>query len=981
MDKKDYKKSVRVMKTKFPQRANLTKNEPEMRKRWAEMKLYEEIQKNRKDADLFVLHDGPPYANGYVHMGTGLNKILKDVVVKYKTMRGYRSPYIPGWDCHGLPIEFKVTRETKGIEDLSAVEIRKLCNDYAMKFVEIQREQFESLLCFGDWHRPYLTVHPSYEAAVIETFGRLVEAGSVYRQLKPIHWCMSCRTALAAAELEYRALPSDSIYVRMEVDGPVKALFGLPEDTPNVYALIWTTTPWTLPANVGIMAGDKIEYSCIKAKRPDGKTEYLILATDLVREVMAVSGIAEYEDLGIIKGDRFDQLTYRHPFVERTGRFVLSPYIKLDTGTGLVHTAPGHGTEDFVIGVPQGLPVVSPVDERGNFTDEFGMMKGVNVFDANPKINEHLEKTGHMLHRGTMEHDYPCCWRCKEPVIFRATEQWFIQIDHPTVYNNPEKKTLRKLAIDETGKTEWIPGHGEATMLTMLEERPDWCISRQRVWGLPIPALHCTGCGEAVLTKELVDNVQNIFAEHGADEWFRRSAAELAPPGFKCKCGSSSFEKEPDTFDVWFESGNSWRAVCREREELKGRFPVDLYLEGSDQYRGWYQLSLLPSIASTGHRPFEAVLNHGFIVDEDRDKLSKTKHDKKKFAKAKNEKNTKEEEKLKTLFSNAQDCAENFGADILRIWTTSVDYHEDIKLSKEIIDRRQQAYKKIRNTIRALIGNLNDFDPKKNTVEYKDMQGVDKWALMRMEEIRAQVTDAFNKYEFYRAFNLLNHFCIVDLSSFYIDVTRDRLYCDGEDWPGRRSAQTAYYEIVKVMVKLFAPILSYTCEEAWQYIPGAIDEAESVHLADWPEEKPDWRENDEFPVKYSFGWGDFLSILRVTVMHKLENLRVEKSIRSNLESDLEIKYNKNESNEPLWSFCNKEHDKLAEYFGCSNVKLSPVDFAGDSSIKAHHTEIQAKKSDYLKCTRCWNLRPSVGEDEKYPDICNRCVKVMNELEG
>ncbi|TET34517.1 MAG: isoleucine--tRNA ligase [Planctomycetota bacterium] len=984
----DYRPSVRVMKTKFPQRANLTRNEPAMRKRWDEMKLYGEIQKNRKNADLFVLHDGPPYANGYVHMGTGLNKILKDVVVKYKTMRGFRAPYIPGWDCHGLPIEFKVTRETEGIENLSALEIRKLCLDYAMKFVDIQREQFMSLLCFGDWHKPYLTVHSSYEAAVIETFGKLVEAGAVYRQLKPIHWCMSCRTALAAAELEYQTLPSDSIYVRMEVDGHVKAAFGLPEDTPNVYALIWTTTPWTLPANTGIMVGEKVEYSCIKAKRADGETEYFILATDLVREVMAVGGVGEFEQVKIVTGDKLVRLTYKHPFVERTCKLVPSPYIKLDTGTGLVHTAPGHGSEDFYVGTSQGLELVSPLDDGGCFTDEFEMMKGVNVFDANPKINELLEKEGYMFQHGSMEHEYPCCWRCKEPVIFRATVQWFIKVDHPLPARpeNPEGKSLRaqSLIAVQPEFTEWIPEHGRASMMTMLKERPDWCISRQRTWGVPIPALHCKKCGEATLNKELCDRVQQLFAEHGADEWYRRTASEIAPEGFACKCGSTEFEKEPDIFDVWFESGNSWNAVCRERDEIKDQFPVDLYLEGSDQYRGWFQTSLLPAVASTGSAPYKTVLTHGFIVDEDREKLSKTKKDKKEYGKARGKKLTAEEEKLKTLFANAEDCAKNFGADILRIWTTSVDYREDIRLSNEIMERRQQAYRKIRNTIRALLGNLNDFDPKKNRVEYKDMNGVDRWALMRMEEIRAEVTDAYEKYEFYRAFNVLNNFCIVDLSSFYIDVTRDRLYCDGEDWPGRRSAQTAYYEIAKTMVKLFAPILAYTCEEAWQYIPGAPDEAKSVHLADWPVENEKIKEN-EYIQHFFKGWRKFFEYVRPVIMISLEASRDKKIIASNLEGKVRFTFSKEgmqayKMEEIVW-FLERERNKLSEYIVCSEVLFSEVGSRSNDAPIERITHVSIEKSEYPKCARCWNLRPSVGKDEKYDDLCERCVKVMNELNG
>ncbi len=913
----DYDKTLCLPKTKFPMKAELPKREPEILSLWDRMDIYQRIRE-KKGAKKYILHDGPPYANGDVHIGTALNKILKDIIVKFKTMSGFDVPFVPGWDCHGLPIEHQVMKflGPKGLK-LSQVEIRKKCQDYAKKYIDIQKKQFKRLGVFGDWKNPYLTLDPEYEAKIIEIFAKLIKEGYVYKRKKPIHWCPTCKTALAEAELEYKDRTSPSIYVKFKLLHPDRSPITVHRSP--IYIIIWTTTPWTLLGNVAIAFHPNFDYQLLKIN-----DEIFIMLKDLVAPIMERLGIENFEVLDTIKGKRFEGLECQHPFLDKRSRLILADYVTKEDGTGCVHTAPGHGEEDYQSGVKYDLPILSPVSERGEFTEEAGEFKGQDVFKANEGIIKKLKETGNLIYEETLIHSYPHCWRCKNPVIFRATEQWFISVDH---------KNLRRRALTEIDKVEWIPDWGRSRIRGMVEVRPDWCISRQRAWGVPLPIFYCKECNHYLASEESLEAVKELVRREGSDSWFKKGVDEILPQGTIClNCGEKNFRKETDILDVWFESGVSHQAVLTTREELS--YPSDLYLEGSDQHRGWFQSSLLTALGCEEKTPYKSVLTHGFMVDGKRRKMSKS---------------------LGNLISSEEMVKKN-GADVTRLWVASENYQEDVAYSDEIIERMQEAYRRIRNTFRYLLGNLSDFDPKKDSIEYDGMLEIDRWALSQLQSLLEKVTKAYHSFSFYQIYHLVHNFCTIQLSSFYFDILKDRLYTQGKDSKERRSAQTALHEILLVSVKIMAPILSYTIEEVWEYLPG--EKEESAHLSDWP------KVNKRFlNKKLEERWERLISI-RERVLDSLEKARKEKRIGNSLEAEVEIRCEKE------YQFLKKYEKDLPALFIVSKVRL----------VKKGNGEIlvKVKKAPGKKCSRCWNYSIEVGKSKEYPTLCPRCIRVIKK---
>jgi isoleucyl-tRNA synthetase len=932
----DYKKTLNLPTTTFSMKANLTEKEPKIQKEWDRLDIYKKIREAHRGAPLYVLHDGPPYATGDLHLGTAMNKALKDVVVKFKTMCGYDAPFVPGWDCHGLPIEYKVMTELgEKLREKTKIEIRRLCREYARKYVQYQREQFKKFGVFGDWENPYLTMTPQYEAGVLTVLKKIVENGYVYRDLRPIHWCFSCETALAEAELEYEEIEGPSIWVRFHAEESVAAAFGIKEKIP-VSILIWTTTPWTLPANVAVALNPGFDYSAV---RVPSSPEIFILADKLVDSVMEQLGLREYERVGKVKGEELEGMIYKHPFMPREGRIILAPFVSLESGTGTVHIAPGHGKEDYDVGQKYGLNIISPVDSRGRFTAEFSPLQGVNVFDADKKIIADLEKSGALMFKSTVRHSYPHCWRCHRPLIFRATKQWFISIEH---------SNLRENLLSEIKKVNWIPNWGKVRILGMVKERPDWCISRQRAWGIPIPALYCKNCETPVLTVETIESARKIFAEEGADSWFTKGIHHFMSDSFKCPtCGSKELRQETDILDVWFESGTSYHPVITEKEKLS--IPVDLYLEGTDQHRGWFQASLITGIAAFGKAPFLSVLTHGFVVDENGRKMSKSLGN----------------------FIPTDAVLKDFGADILRLWITSVDFRNDVRTSLKILAEAGEGYRKIRNTFRYLLGNLYDFDPAKDSVPRDRLAEIDRWALARLQEVTKTVTKGYEDFDFHVVYQTLYNFCVVDLSAFYFDIHKDTLYTAGKNSLRRRSAQTALYHILEALVRFYAPVLVHTSEEVWKLLPKKEDREISVHLARFPEVESDFED-----AKLMERWDRIIAI-RTEVARELEKLREAKIIGSSLEATVTLFTDNSNLQEFLKSF-----GKLLEtIFIVSEVNL--VEGVLESAAKAvdvRHLAVSAKRCEYKKCERCWNLRKSVGTDTKHPSICHVCVDVVEGRE-
>jgi len=946
---KGYRDTLNLPKTDFAMKANLTQREPQMRKQWATDNVYAKIREARSGAPLYILHDGPPYANGDIHMGTVTNKVLKDLVIKSKTMAGFDAPYVPGWDCHGLPIESKVVTELgEKIREMDKLEIRKLCYKYASKYVKIQSRQFQELGVFGNFDNPYLTFKPSYEGGILEVFAEMVDKGLVYKQLKPIHWSIGCETALAEAELEYKDISSPSIFVNFPVaDESIERLveLGLVKqgEAGNASAcfMIWTTTPWTLAANLAVAVHPRLDYTAIRYEKA-GRNFTSIVATDRIDAVINAGDLAEGKysvDEKSVKGIELEGLRYEHPFVEKNptdkDAFMVigADYVTTEDGTGLVHTAPGHGVEDYMSGQKYGLAIYSPVMDDGRYDKTVPeWLQGRNVLEVDTAVNDDLQQKGLLFAQGDITHSYPHCWRSKGPVIFRATEQWFVSVDKELPGLG---KSLRDMATESINEVEWIPAWGQKRLGGMLESRPDWCISRQRSWGLPIPVF-VNAAGESLLTKESVLAVAKYIAKNGSDRWFTDSPRQILGDDFALPEGFvlGELQKEENIFDVWFEAGCSWYSVCV--KEMGWPVPVDLYLEGSDQHRGWFQLSLLPGLGAMGKPPFKSVLTHGFTVDEKGMKQSKSLGN----------------------YVNAQEEVAKYGSDILRLWVASVNYQEDFRCTDEIIGRTQDAYRKIRNTLRYLLGNIDDFDPAQNSVAYDKMFEIDKWAMQQLQMLIVNVTEAYDGFIFHRVYSLLYNFCTVEMSSIYMDVLKDRMYCDAADSPSRRSAQTAMYRILDALVRMLAPILVHTAEEAWTAIHSKSGDAESVHLALMP------KVDDSIDYKNGQERWEKLMALRDEVLRILEGLRQEKKIASNQEACVTIN-------------CDEDGAEILNGFGLEQFAALCIVSEVKLQKAVGETIVSAEKSSYEKCQRCWNYWPTVGTSAEHPDLCRRCVEVVS----
>ena len=926
----DYNKTLNLPVTEFPMRAGLPEREPQALAQWEESDLYNKMLARNEGKPSYILHDGPPYANGKIHLGTALNKVLKDFVIKYKSMSGYYTPYVPGYDTHGLPTELKA-RKAAGVGNatqISALELRKMCREFALGFVDDQRDQFKRLGVLGEWDNPYLTLKPEFVAKQVEIFGEMATKGYIYKGLKPVYWCPECQTALAEAEIEYAEDPCHSIYVKFKVKNDFGKLAAIGADLDNTYFVIWTTTTWTLPGNVAICVGPNYEYSLIKANG-----EYFVMATDLAAKALKAAKIEEYETVGTINGAELELMTTQHPFLDRESLVIVGDHVTLESGTGCVHTAPGFGVDDFeVCRKYKQLPIVVSVDAKGVLTDEAGQFAGLTTDDANKKIAMHLDETGALLALEKIIHQYPHCWRCKSPILFRATEQCFCSISD-----------FADKAIDAIDTVEWVPAWGKDRIAGMVRDRSDWCISRQRIWGVPIPIFYCEDCGAEIINEETIKNVADIFRKEGADAWYEREAGDLLPAGYKCpKCGSVHFKKETDIMDVWFDSGSTHAAVLDNRDYL--RSPADLYLEGADQYRGWFQSSLLTSVATKGVAPYKTIVTHGWVVDGEGKKMSKSLGN--------------------TIIP--EDIVNQYGADILRLWVASSDYHADIRISKDILKQLTEAYRKIRNTARFILGCIGDFDPDKDAVSLENLEPIDKWALNRLDELNNKCKDAFDKFEYHIIFHAIHNFCVVDMSNFYLDVLKDRLYVEKADSETRRAAQTTIYKVLDTLTLLLAPIISFTANEIWQFMPhDASRNAENVILNDYPS-LTGVKVDNGFAAKW-----EKLHNLRDDVKKAIENARNQKIIGASLDSEVELF-----ANGETLDFLKENESVLPEILIVSSVKITDGDggdFHGDMSVG-----VTVRKAGGEKCERCWSYSDTVGSNAEHPTLCARCAKIISE---
>ncbi|HKP68754.1 MAG TPA: isoleucine--tRNA ligase [Pyrinomonadaceae bacterium] len=973
----DLKKTVNLPKTSFSQKANLGQSEPARLKKWKEMGLYGEVIKARKGREKFILHDGPPYANADIHIGTALNKILKDFVVKTRSMMGYDAPYVPGYDCHGLPIETlvekKLAEKGKNKNDLPVATFRRICREHAEHAMDGQTRDFQRLGILGEWDTPYLTMSPEYESSTARLFGRFLERGYVYKGLRPVYWCIHDQTALAEAEVEYKEHTSPSVYVKFPLKSdPAQidpALAG-----KNVFLVIWTTTPWTLPANMGIAVHPDFDYSAIEVS----DAEVFIVATELMKAFSDTSGFAEYEEIARFKGAKLDRLEAKHAWLDRPSLIMTGEHVTLGeadaevelnvrfenkaagkAGTGCVHTAPGHGADDFHIGKKYGLEIYNPVDASGHFVPEVEHFGGMNIFDANPKIVEFLRDNHLLVYSEKYQHRYPHCWRCKNPVVFRATPQWFISMDelHANAergtrnadfeleqtevadeIQNPKSKIqntigLRAKALAEIARVRWHPEWGEGRMANMFKGRPDWCVSRQRSWGVPIPVFYCQSCDEPVADRKIIDHVADIFAKETADAWYARPESELLPEGFKCpKCNSADFRKETDILDVWFDSGSSCVAVLETRGDTL-RFPADVYLEGGDQYRGWFNSSLSCGIAAHDTAPYKQIITHGWVVDGEGKKQSKS---------------------LGNVTA-PQEIIDKSGAEILRLWAAAVDYTEDVRCSEEILSRVVDAYRKFRNTLRYALGNLDGFDPARDSVAENEMLEIDRWAIASLNEVAARAVKGYESYDFQSAYNALYNFCTVALSARYFDIIKDRLYIFAPQSKERRSAQTALYKITDTLTRLLSPILAFTSDEAWESLPSR--EVPSVHIAEFAKAEA---ADSELLTRW-----ERIFALRDEVLKALEEARGAKQIGSSLEAKVILRTDAGTTRFLLDYF-----EQLRYIFIVSQVEVHESDAFG----------VEIRKADGAKCERCWNYSVRVGEFEKYPTVCERCVDALTEIE-
>ena len=921
----NYNDTIHKMQTPFEMRAGLPKKEPKMLEDWEQNHVYEQMIKNNEGKPQYILHDGPPYANGNIHMGTALNKIIKDIIIRYKNMSGFQAPYVPGYDTHGLPIELKALSSLGDKKaGVSKLELRQICKEFATEHIGVMNEQFKRLGVQGDFENPYLTLRPEFEARQVEIFGEMAKKGYIYKGMKAVYWCPEDRTALAEAEIEYAEDECDSIYVRFKLtDDPngVLAKHNIPLD--KAWIVLWTTTTWTLPANVATCLNPNLEYAFVKIG-----DAYHIMARELVESTMKGCHIDEYEVLPeTVLGSELELMQYQHPFLDRKGLVILGDHVTLEGGTGCVHTAPGHGVEDFEVCVnhyPQ-VPVVVPVDDAGRLTAEAGeKFAGLKVWDANKVILEHIKESGHLMGVQHITHQYPHCWRCHHPIIFRATEQWFCSID-------AFKEDVYK-AIDSV---HWQPAWGHDRMAGMVRDRSDWCISRQRVWGVPIPVFYCKKCGKYHITDASIKAVSDLFRKEGSDAWYKYDANDILPKTEVCECGASDWEKDPDIMDVWFDSGSTWSAVCRERPEL--RWPVDMYMEGADQFRGWFQSSLLTSVATQGVAPYREVLCHGWVVDAQGKQMHKS-------------------------AGNGMEPSEiirDYGADIIRLWVASSDYTVDVRAGKEIFRQLSEAYRKMRNTARFMLGNISDFDPAKDMVDDDQLFEIDRWALEACNKLTATMRDAYEHYDFSRAYHALYNFCVIDMSNFYMDVIKDRLYC--ADDHARRCAQTALYRILVDFTKLLAPILCFTSQEIWSYIPKLDGMKDYVVFEQMPETKA--AADEAFEAKW-----DRIMAIRDDVKKVLEQARADKVIGSALEAGLTLYCSKE-----VYDFLNAiPMDELADLFIVSHVDL----VEGEGGVKGlvEGLGVSAAHAAGNKCLRCWKYETTVGED----GLCPRCAKVLKQ---
>lgn len=921
-DGSKYSNTLNLPKTDFPMRADLPKREPEIERRWDEIGIYEASLAKPAPAGDFILHDGPPYSNGHIHMGHALNKTLKDFIVKYKTMAGYRSPYVPGWDNHGMPIEVEVIKEFRRAgRKPDRLELRRRCREYAAEWVSIQREEFRRLGVRGDWEHPYLTMSTDYEASIVRVFGELALAGYIYRGLKPIYWCPSCETALAEAEIEYGPYVSPSIYVRFQLKSDPRELFaGLPAD--RVYAIIWTTTPWTIPANVALAVHP--DYIYVLARAGDA---YYLVAEDLLPQTLSAIGVGEYEIVRSFKGTELEHTIFGHPIYDRDSPVVLADYVTLTEGTGIVHTAPGHGREDFATGQAYGLAVINPVDVSGRFTEEAGQFAGLTIREGEIAVIEVLRLRGALLHESSIEHSYPHCWRCGGPVIFRATVQWFLRMDHDG---------LRERIQDAIDTTAWYPPESVNRITSMIENSPDWCLSRQRAWGVGIPVFFCVNCSTEVMTKESLDAVHDLVLSAGSDAWFEKDASEILPQGFRCpKCAGAEFTKETDILDVWFDSGSSCRAVLENRRGL--RYPADMYLEGSDQHRGWFNRSLVVGVGTKRESPFRRCVTNGWMLDESGRTMHKS-------------------------WGNViapQSTIDKHGADVLRLWVSSTNYFDDVRLGNAILTQVTETYRRIRNTFRFLLANLYDYDPS-DAVPYQAMLELDRWALHRLQMLIRDVTDGYEGYDFHRVYYAVNNFCANDLSSFYLDVLKDRLYASAAKSPARRSAQTALMNLLDVLDRLIAPILSYTAEEIWGYMPD-MGRAASVQLSEFPRVNPSYMDEE-----LSARWDRLLGV-RGEVYKALDKARADGVITKPLDAVVTLT-----APVDLYEFLAPYERELASILLVSQVGLVRVE-------EAEEMQVSIQPAPGIKCERCWLILPTVGEHPVHPSLCARCAEIVTEV--
>lgn len=919
----DYNNTLNLPKTDFPMRAGLPKSEPLMLKHWEESSVYEKLMEKNEGKPLFVLHDGPPYANGNIHLGTALNKVLKDIIVRYKNMSGFKAPYVPGWDTHGLPTELKA-RKKAGVGNsttIDDIELRKICREFALGYIDDQRNQFKRLGGIGEWNNPYITLQHEFEAKQIEIFSEMACKGYIYKGLKPVYWCPECETALAEAEIEYAEDPCHSIYVKFKVTDDMGKLKALGADLDKTYFVIWTTTTWTLPANVAICVGPRFNYALVKSG-----DEYFVMAEELYASAFEAAGITDYEVVGTIMGSELEYMKTAHPFIDRTSLVIVGDHVTLESGTGCVHTAPGHGLDDYEVcrNYPE-IPIVVPVDAHGKLTEEAGQFAGLTTEEANKPIAQHLEKIGALFALKKIIHQYPHCWRCKKPVLFRATEQWFCSVED-----------FKDEAVEAIKGVKWIPGWGEDRIINMVRDRKDWCISRQRKWGVPIPIFFCKECGEPYINKEAMMAVSELFRQEGSDAWFKKSASEILPEGTKCpKCGGTDFDKEKDIMDVWFDSGVTHAAVCGQRPNL--RRPADLYLEGADQYRGWFQSSLLTSVATTGEAPYKAVVTHGWVVDGEGKKMSKS-------------------------LGNGidpSDVVNEYGADILRLWVASSDYHADIRISKEILKQLSEAYRKIRNTARYILGNLNDFEPDTDSVSFDKLLPIDKWALMKLDELNDKVREGYESFEFHQVFHAVHNFCVVDMSNFYFDVLKDRLYTEKSDGELRRAAQTTIYIILDAMTRMIAPILAFTSDEIWKYMKHSKnDDAENVVFNSMPE-KTGINADEEFITKW-----DRIHETRDIVKKAIEVAVKAKEIRSSLEAKITLKCTCE-----MYDFLKSVESELTAAYIVSEIEIVNDESATELKVEVSHAAGE-------KCERCWCFSNTVGKNPKHITLCERCAKVL-----